>query len=262
MKQLLANFLDAEESIVDLSASQDLCEFREVAAVGLSTEVERFYGTPPGETDRNRNWEDHVNFLRSPISGGESEDEILLGKISILEAGIGAGKTTLGMLMTLLACSKGKKAIFIEEPSNDRKLQKFLENMQKKALKFQKRMLGYRVQILRLALELTKRGYNVLLDRSLYGDRVFEHVNVVQGNITPEQHAEYLEYFLEMRRLYEDICRAATVFYFPQTLEETKARIKKRNRTGEVGGYTDEYLNQINDTYAKYLLFIDLGRVV
>jgi deoxyadenosine/deoxycytidine kinase len=209
-----------------------------------------------GQTDVNK----CLQFLRAiPTFQGIS------GKGSFFEAGIGAGKTTLGTLVLLLAAHCNKKMVFIEEPSNSERLQKFIANMkvEGEALNFQKLMMEYRCSILEVAVELKRLGFNVLLDRTLYGDGVFAYVNMLQGNMTEEEYAEYVDCHKRAIALYQELCETATVFYFPQGLEESKLRIAKRARPGEVSegkisGYRDEYLMQINETYAKYFISFSL----
>lgn len=178
------------------------------------------------------------------------------GKLIFLEGGIGAGKTTLGILVTLLATRLRKNCLFMEEPMNLEKLQVFISDQVGCATDFQKLMLNYRVVVLELACCMVDLGYSVILDRSLYGDRVFEYVNWLDGNINNLQHREYLKTFSEIRKKYEDLCSHAVVLYMPQTTEGCVKRVQRRRRGNEASGYSLEYLQKINSTYAMYIFAI------
>jgi deoxyadenosine/deoxycytidine kinase len=173
------------------------------------------------------------------------------GSATFIEGGIGAGKTTVGKLLVWLASFTQLPLIFIDEPSNDPLLQEFILNKKTKAASFQKSMLRYRLEVLKMAVNLLNDGWLVVLDRSLYGDRVFEYINWKLGNMTNEEHFDYIVEFTKYKNQYNTLLENAQVAYIPQSEETMVERIKQRDRQGEVDGYHKDYLNLIRETYAK-----------
>lgn len=168
-----------------------------------------------------------------------------------IEGGIGAGKTTIGKFLVWIASLTNTPLIFIDEPFNHDKFREYVADQKNKALDFQKSMLAYRLQVLTLAKHLMDQGWFVVLDRSLYGDRVMEFVNWKVGNITSAEHIDYLNEFATSRNAYDSLLQNAQVIYIPQTQESMIQRIRARDRVGEVDGYMLDYLNLIRDVYDK-----------
>lgn len=200
----------------------------------------------------------HYDILRVKMEEALSSTGIknlsskAMGKCIALEGGVAMGKSTMGKLLVALAASIGQQVFFFEEPSNQVRLVAFIGDQKTEAKDFQLLMLRYRIMVLRLAVILTRAGCSVILDRTLYGDRVFEYQNWVQGNIDDEGHAEYLQAYAEASHEYEELCTSVTVIYISKTLDESDKLIKRRDREGE-NKYSPGYLASIIDTYAKYI---------
>jgi deoxyadenosine/deoxycytidine kinase len=178
------------------------------------------------------------------------------GKVLFLEGGIGAGKSTAGWLMVALGSILERTVVFFEEPKNRRALTSYIKNAKTEALSFQILMLSYRFRVLDTARALALLGYVVVLDRSIYGDRVFEYVNYLKENISQQQHEFYEKYFWGEMANRRKHAVTVEVFYLPQTVEESLRKIARRGIKEEIEGYTTEYLGLINDTYATCAFYL------
>ena len=203
------------------------------------------------------NHHDQYPFIGSLVTslGNEAKNELNhKGQLIFLEGGIGAGKTTLGKIVSAMACKSGKKCIFMSEPMDLDELEIYISDPKTHALSFQLSMLTHRVNVLNLAKSLIDIGHSVILDRSIYGDRVFEHVNWSRGNIGDEEHITYLKKFMNFKKIYHQLCSDAQIWFVPQDLNGSIENIKKRSRRNELNGYSLDYLEEVIKVYEKYSL--------
>jgi deoxyadenosine/deoxycytidine kinase len=101
--------------------------------------------------------------------------------IIAIEGNIGSGKTTLINILKNKLISEGKKVKVLDEPINEHLLNLYLSDRKRYGLMFQFVMLGLRLDCHKRSLKYSDKGYIVLLDRSLYGDKVFCKLHLEYG---------------------------------------------------------------------------------
>jgi deoxyadenosine/deoxycytidine kinase len=169
-----------------------------------------------------------------------------LGSITVVEGSVGVGKTTFCEKLHDEYKANDYPSIVLKEYVNDTILAWFLEDEVGNAFEFQLIMLYQRIKTYRRALKLKKRGFAVIVDRSLPGDMAFELMHKKRGSISPEQHRIYLEVIKENSKYLDvpDHCILLSV-----EVKSARINIKNRGRPGELKVYTPEYLSNLNDSY-------------
>jgi deoxyadenosine/deoxycytidine kinase len=140
--------------------------------------------------------------------------------------------------------------VVLEEYVNMDLLTWFLEDKTKRAFEFQLVMLHQRILRYRRALKLKKRGYTVIVDRSMQGDIAFELMHYAKGSISGAQHEIYLN---QIKENYESLCTPDYCIFLNVSIDSAIDNIKARGRPGESDSYTDLYLNQLASAYAYCL---------
>lgn len=183
-----------------------------------------------------------------PISVENRQFSFLRGKELILEGLIGAGKSTMGQSLEKYLNSLGLKAKYFAEFLHKPLLDLYLDNMEKYAFPFQVIIARERLQIYSKARRFSKKGGISIIDRGLLGDLTFARMQKEKGFISPSEYETYLS-LLNHKENPEPYL---TIFLecSPQTAFE---RMKKRNHSSEVSGYTLEYFEQLNSAYAESL---------
>lgn len=180
-----------------------------------------------------------------------------VGKINIVEANIGAGKTVFCKAFCNLLRYLDTAAVVIEEYVNPELLQMYLgkeedtpEQRLARRLKYaflmQEIMCTERLNNYRRALKFKEQGMTVIMDRSLFGDLAFELMLFDSGMISKEEHSLYLNRLKEKSRL---LGVPDNVIQLEVTIDVMKARIKKRGRAGEVAAYDTKYLTNLQTAY-------------
>ncbi|UGQ17042.1 deoxynucleoside kinase [Borrelia sp. RT1S] len=167
----------------------------------------------------------------------------------IIEGLIGAGKTTLGDIL-----SRELDIPFYSELNNEFTLSildKFYRDKSRWAFPVQINFLNERFKLIK-AIFRTKGG---ILDRSIYGDRVFASLLNERGCISDEEYRIYLE-LLDSMLEHSQI--PTLMVYLDCSVEEAERRIKNRNRSFEVG-ISREYLDNLNDKYLSWYCNYDLS---
>jgi len=169
----------------------------------------------------------------------------------IVEGNIGSGKSTASKKL-----AERLNLRLLEEPVDQDLLHLFYEDMKNGGnewpFAFQIEMLSQRwaQQMSAGAETLLRGGYDgAILDRSLWGDRVFAEALAIAGKIHPK-----------MFEIYEKFVRNMSVVLWPPTLllyltaspETCLERIRRRNRPQEAG-ITLEYLQSIHEGYQRLL---------
>lgn len=176
------------------------------------------------------------------------------GPLITIEAPIGAGKSTLTKLLSDIL---GSTPVY--EPIADNELlDKFYENKEKYGFVFQISMISKR-------FDLIKKGLiqrNSVLDRSIYGDRVFVDLLVKRGEIDPISAKVYYDLLDTMLEELEYIPSKTPdlMVYIHLPLELELERIEKRGRDFEQLDADPgllEYYTQHNEMYNDWFLKFD-----
>ncbi|AJW73054.1 deoxynucleoside kinase [Borrelia hermsii] len=160
----------------------------------------------------------------------------------VIEGLIGAGKTTLGHVL-----SKEFNIPFYSELNNEFTLfmlDKFYKDKSRWAFSVQINFLNERFKLIK-AIFKTKGG---ILDRSIYGDRVFASLLNESGYIS---NAECRIYFDLLDNMLEHSQRPVLMIYLDCSVDEAERRIKNRNRSFETG-IPREYLEGLNEKYLSW----------
>lgn len=161
-----------------------------------------------------------------------------------LEGNIGVGKTT---LISRLADYMGWRHLD-ERVEQDPKFQELLGRY------YKDNSVSYELQTW-----LTGRRFNdimglnprdrVLVERSIFGDIVFTHVNWQQGNISDAGYEQYSEY---AAKCIDQMELPKIIIYLDAPPNICYTRTMNRNRECEEG-ITRDYLFQLDESYKKVL---------
>lgn len=160
------------------------------------------------------------------------------GLIIAISGGIGAGKTTLGQLI-----SKEIGAVFYQEPVNPPLLKQFLDDQVKYAYAFQLYMLTRRQLNYALAVENQKNAIHTVIDRTLRCDKVFADLQNNAAHISDDELKVYYSVYDDFMQFKPDV-----VLHLDVRADVAMARITERARDGE-STYTMEYLQMLIDEY-------------
>ncbi len=165
-----------------------------------------------------------------------------MNAVIALEGQIGAGKTTLGMKLAEHFSLPFHAELSAAHTST--LLERFYSDRSRWAFTTQTHFISRRVAMLR-SLPDNAGG---ILDRSLYGDRVFAEVLHEDGLIGPEEFATYSELF---DILVEIVPPPDLMVYLDCSVDVAMERIRRRNRISEVG-ITSEYLMKLDRRYRQW----------
>nr|WP_239551778.1 deoxynucleoside kinase [Streptococcus saliviloxodontae] len=140
---------------------------------------------------------------------------------------IGVGKTT---YTSKLAKALGTEAFF-EPVDNNPILDKYYEDPDKYGFALQIYFLNKRFKSIKEAYEKD----NNVLDRSIYEDALFTYINKLQGNISQEEYAIYLELLDNMMEEMAGMPKKSPdlLIYLDGSFEHIMANIEKRGRSYE-----------------------------
>ena len=168
-----------------------------------------------------------------------------MGAIITIEGTIGVGKTTFGQqLADLLGLD------FIGEPVGENPyLERYYQEPARWAFTMQCHLMTQRFDAIDRAL-CSERG--AVIDRGLWGDKVFAWVNTFAGNMTSEEYELYRRLF-DLQQKQRDIDLAADdqrTIYLTAPLKTTLSRIVTRGRDAEAGAPI-EYLYRLRCRYEE-----------
>ncbi|WKC57811.1 deoxynucleoside kinase [Borrelia sp. P9F1] len=167
----------------------------------------------------------------------------------IIEGLIGAGKTTLGGIL-----SRELNIPFYSELNNEFTLSildKFYKDKARWAFPVQINFLNERFKLIKSIFK-TKGG---ILDRSIYGDRVFASFLNEGLYISDEEYKIYIDLLYSML---EHSQMPTLMVYLDCSVDEAERRIKNRNRSFEMR-ISREYLDNLNDKYLSWYDDYDLS---
>lgn len=171
----------------------------------------------------------------------------LKGSIIVIEASIGAGKTTLGKRLSNFLNEQGIPSAFFPERVNITLLKMFLSDTKKYGFMFQVHMLSGRQTVYAEALALSKyENKCCIIDRGYIGDYAFGILNREEGRMNTDEWNSYIG-------LLESIPRPAPtkIVYLDVSPDVCMDRIKKRDRPGEKESYNTSYLAHLHDAHMK-----------
>ncbi|UPA12504.1 deoxynucleoside kinase [Borrelia venezuelensis] len=167
----------------------------------------------------------------------------------VIEGLIGVGKTTLGHVL-----SKEFNIPFYSELNNEftlSMLDKFYKDKSRWAFLVQINFLNERFKLIKSIFK-TKGG---ILDRSIYGDRVFASLLNDSGYISNDEYKIYLDL---LDNMLEHSQKPVLMIYLDCSVDEAEHRIKNRNRSFETG-IPREYLEGLNEKYLSWYDSYDLS---
>lgn len=167
----------------------------------------------------------------------------------VIEGLIGAGKTTLGYVL-----SKEFNIPFYSELNSEftlSMLDKFYKDKSRWAFLVQINFLNERFKLIKSVFK-TKGG---ILDRFIYGDCVFASLLNDSGYISNDEYKIYLDL---LDNMLEHSQKPALMIYLDCSVDEVERRIKNRNRSFETG-IPREYLEGLNEKYLGWYNSYDLS---
>ena len=171
-----------------------------------------------------------------------------MGYLIYVEGGIGVGKSQY--------CHElGKRMNYkvIEEPVNSNPyLKLFYRDQKKYAYEMQIYLLHRRIGLQQLAAAeaLYSPNYEgAMLDRTVFGDRIFEDLHYVDGNISDIQHHAYITAIRNMQLM---LFPPTILIFLDAEPKIAMGRINKRNRGCE-SGIELEYLERLTRKYHRFV---------
>ncbi|BCR21675.1 deoxynucleoside kinase [Borrelia sp. HM] len=169
--------------------------------------------------------------------------------VIVIEGLIGVGKTTLGHFL-----SSEFNIPFYTELNNEftlKMLDKFYKDKSRWAFSIQINFLNERFKLIKDICR-TKGG---ILDRSIYGDRVFASLLNENGYISDDEYMIYLDLLSNML---EHSQKPVLMIYLDCSVDEAERRIKNRNRNFETD-ISRDYLQDLNEKYLSWYDNYDLS---
>lgn len=171
----------------------------------------------------------------------------LRGSIIILDASVGAGKTTLGKHLTRFLNEQGIPTLFFEEQVHLPMLQLFLKDMNKYSFMFQIHMLSGRQLVYAEALQKAHNENKcVIIDRGYVGDYAFALMHRDAGRINEDEWNAYIDLIKSLPRP-----APSKIIYLDVKPDICLERIKKRDRKGEKDSYNGDYLQKLHDAHLR-----------
>jgi deoxyadenosine/deoxycytidine kinase len=169
--------------------------------------------------------------------------------VIVIEGQIGVGKTTMGELL--------EEELGIElyreltNPATHELLERFYRNKKRWAFTLQVHFLNERFRKIKQIF----RDGGGLLDRSIFGDRIFADVLHEDGDM---EDFEYHTYTTLLDNMLEQAQDPTLLIYLDCTVDSALERIKKRNR-GIESTIPREYLARLNDHYLRWYAGYDIS---
>jgi deoxyadenosine/deoxycytidine kinase len=200
------------------------------------------------------------NAAFAPPNAYAASLRCFVGKIIALDGIPCAGKTHLGRALCALFKENGVPAVFLEEKMNKRHLAAFYSAMKRgvtpnpHSTTLQLCAMMECVQIYQVATWYAGRGpggglpHVVVLDRPIWGNRVFEQLQVIKGNITQEEHEIYDSYIVKHGPFFFDY-----LVYLYASPEKAHHRVHHVRKHPEEQGMPVEYLRELERVYYAHV---------
>ncbi len=176
----------------------------------------------------------------------------MLGRTIALEGQIGAGKTTLGLRLAEIL-----NLPFLAEiaaPETELLLERFYADKARWAFTTQTHFIIRRAA----TVQAMPEGAGGILDRSLYGDRIFAEMLHEDGYMSDPEFATYSDLF----SLLSDAVEPPDLMVFLDvSVDEAMNRIRRRNRAGEAN-ISREYLTHLDRKYRAWFEAYDISAKV
>lgn len=173
------------------------------------------------------------------------------GLFIVVEANIGAGKSTLcSILKNIREEYDGETELLLEpvgKPRFKRLLELYYQNPARWGFTFQMYVLNERFRQHTYAAEMAMSGRHVIQDRSIFADGCFGTTVFEDGNMSEDEWSIYAETFGSMKRYlrYPDV-----MVYLRTDPAVCYERLKRRGRKAEAGIPLD-YLKRIHDKHEE-----------
>jgi len=179
-----------------------------------------------------------------------------IGRIIVLDGIPCSGKTHLGRTLRDYFTENGIAAIFLEEKINKQHLGRFYAAMKRgespnpHSFPLQLCAMHECIQIYKEAVWYAGRGpgggkpHVVIIDRPIWGNRVFEQLQVAKGNITQEEHEIYDSYIVKHGPYLFD-----HLVYLYTSPEKAHHRVLHVRKHTEEADMPLEYLWELQRTY-------------
>lgn len=166
----------------------------------------------------------------------------MLGKTLALEGQIGAGKTTLGLHLSDILGLPFQAEIAVAE--TERLLERFYADKARWAFTMQTHFIIRRA----VSVASVPAESGAILDRSLYGDRIFAEMLHEDGYMSEEEFATYDSLF---GLLAESVTPPDLMVFLDCSVDVAMERIRRRNRPGEANISLD-YLSHLDRKYRTW----------
>lgn len=167
----------------------------------------------------------------------------------LIEGQIGVGKTTIGEIVQKRAGVPLYREL--SNPDTLSLLDRFYADKQRWAFTLQIHFLNERFRMIK---QIFRDGGGIL-DRSIFGDRIFAEMLNADGDMSSE---EFRTYSTLLDNMLEHTQRPHLLIYLDCGVDTALERIKKRNR-GLESGIPRDYLIGLNERYLKWYDTYDLS---
>lgn len=169
------------------------------------------------------------------------------GTIIVIDACVGAGKTTLAKQLGQFLNENGVPTEVYEETVHMPVLALFLSDMKTNAFMFQIHMLSNRQRVYEKAIYEARLCHKcIIIDRGFIGDYAFAFMHKNDGRLTEEQWVAYLS-VLEANPKEQP----EHLIYLDASADVCMERVNKRDRPGEKSSYNTQYLQHLIDAHKQ-----------
>lgn len=176
--------------------------------------------------------------------------EVIMESVICIDGVVGAGKTTLGEIL-----SKDMDLLFFREPvDNNPLLDRFYYDQKRYSFPIQIYFLNKRFKMLKEASQLD----GCIMDRSIYGDVIFARLLMEGELMSREEFNLYEELLFNML---EHIERPRLMVYLDITVDNAIARIAERGREYEKV-VPRSYWEDLNQHYKNYFSNYNLSELL
>jgi deoxyadenosine/deoxycytidine kinase len=230
----------------DFEPKQHDDNIQPVHLINIERSVEQEKSGSKNKSTPDQPNEENKITLYLPMSDKRRKFTCIKGNVIVLEGPIGVGKSTLGKSLSMYLSRLGLPVKFFPEFVNNSLLELYLSDMKKYAYAFQVIIARERLQIYRDASNFSNTGGISIIDRSLIGDYTFALMQREKGYINDDEWAVYLNLIR-----HDPDCEPYVTLFLECDPKQAFSRMRKRNNSSEVKGYSIEYFEDLNNAYMK-----------